>query len=365
MPFTAPALRAKELTVRRAASPAEETVRTARTSAGTTSRVVRKENLRSRVVVSLSTGPRHAMDLSVAGSTRFRPKGDAEGRGYHESVSQLTPEERGELAYYAGYEPPEPVRHEPRFRFLRKLAAPFVLVGALLLKFKFIFFAIFKFKIFTTSGTMLVSVAAYTLFWGWKFAFGFVLLMFVHEMGHVLEAKRQGIPVSAPIFIPFLGAAIIPKAAFPNVWAEAKLAAGGPILGSIGAAAVWIAGEAYDSEFLIALAFTGFFLNLINLLPVSPLDGGRMAAALHPALWIVGLIGLVGLTFLAPNPILILILVLGGLDVWNRWKTRNSVAGLEYYRVEPWQKGVIAGLYLGLIIALAASMSATHIEKDF
>ena len=365
MPFTAPALRANELTVWRAASPTDETVSTARTSAGTTSRVVRKENLRSRVVVSLSTGRCDPMGLSVSGSTRFRPKGDSEGRGYHESVSQLTPEEQAELAYYAGYEPPEPVRHEPRFRILRKLATPFVLLGALLLKFKFIFFAIFKFKIFTTSATMLVSVGAYTLFWGWKFAVGFVLLMLVHELGHVFEAKRQGIPVSAPIFIPFLGAAIIPKEAFPNVWAEAKLAAGGPIMGSIGAAAVWIAGEAYDSEFLIALAFTGFFLNLINLLPVSPLDGGRMAAALHPGLWIVGLIGLAGLTVLAPNPILILILVLGALDVWNRWKTRKSLEGVEYYRVETWQKGVIAGLYLGLVIALALAMSATHIEKDF
>jgi Zn-dependent protease len=317
------------------------------------------------VVVYLSTGWRHAMGLAVKGSTRFRPKGESEGRGYHDSVSQLTPEEQAELAYYAGYEPPEPVRHEPRFRILRKLATPFVVLGALLLKFKFIFFAIFKFKIFTTSATMLVSVGAYTLFWGWKFAVGFVLLMFVHEMGHVLEAKRQGIPVSAPIFIPFLGAAIIPKEAFPNAWAEAKLAVAGPILGSIGAAGVWIAGEAYDSEFLIALAFTGFFLNLINLLPVSPLDGGRMAAALHPGLWIVGLIGLAGLTILAPNPILILILVLGGLDVWNRWKTRKSLEGVEYYRVEPWQKVVVAGLYLGLVITLAVAMSATHIEKDF
>ena len=70
-----------------------------------------------------------------------------------------------------------------------------------------------------------------------------------------------------------------------------------------------------------------------------------MAAALHPGLWIVGLIGLAGLTILAPNPILILILVLGALDVWHRWSTRKSVAGLEYYRVERWQKGVVAGLY--------------------
>ena len=279
-------------------------------------------------------------------------------------MSQLTPEERAELAYYAGYEPPEPVRHEPRFRILRKLAAPIIFLGVLLAKFKWLLLAVFKIKIFTTSATMLVSVGAYALFWGWKFALGFVLLMLVHELGHVLEAKRQGIPVSAPIFIPFLGAAIIPKEAFPNAWAEAKMAAAGPILGSLGAAAVWIAGEAYDSELLIALAFTGFLLNLFNLLPVSPLDGGRMAAALHPVLWLVGLAGLALLTFLAPNPILLIILVLGGLEVWNRWRTRNDPTGAEYYRVQPWQKVTIAALYAGLVVSLSLAMSATHIEKD-
>jgi Zn-dependent protease len=279
-------------------------------------------------------------------------------------VSQLTPEERAELAYYAGYEPPEPVKHEPRFRILRKLAAPFILLGILLAKFKFLFVALFKIKIFTTSATMLVSVAAYALFWGWRFAVGFVLLMLVHELGHVLEAKRQGIPVSAPIFIPFLGAAIIPKEAFKDAWAEAKMAAGGPILGSLGAAAVWVAGEVYDSELLIALAFTGFLLNLFNLLPVSPLDGGRMAAALHPALWLVGLAGLALLTFLAPNPILILILVLGGLEVWGRWRGRQDPAGAAYYRVQPWQKVAIAGIYAALVLSLSLGMSATHIEKD-
>ena len=280
-------------------------------------------------------------------------------------MSQLTPEERAELAYYSGYEPPEPVRHEPRFRILRKLATPLILLGALLWKFKFIAAAIFKFKIITTSATMLVSVGAYALFWGWKFALGFVLLMLVHELGHVLEAKRQGIPVSAPIFIPFLGAAIIPKEAFANVWAEAKMAAGGPILGSLGAAAVWIAGEVYDSELLVALAFTGFLLNLFNLLPVSPLDGGRMAAALHPALWIVGLVGLAALTFVAPNPILILILVLGAMDVWSRWRARGQEGGSSYYRIAPWQRAVVGVLYVGLAVSLAVAMSASHIEKDF
>ena len=195
--------------------------------------------------------------------------------------------------------------------------------------------AIFKFKIFTVAGSMLVSIGAYALFWGWQFAVGFVLLLLVHELGHVLEAKRQGLPVSAPMFIPFLGALITLKRLPDNAWNEAKVAIAGPILGGLGAAAVWGVGEYFDSELLVALAFTGFFLNLFNLAPISPLDGGRIVAAIHPALWIVGLLGLLGLTIVAPNPILILILVLGGLESWRRWQHRRNPEGEAYYRVSP------------------------------
>jgi Zn-dependent protease len=279
-------------------------------------------------------------------------------------VSQLTPEERAELAYYAGYEPPEPVRHEPRFRILRKLAAPFVLLGALLLKFKFILAAVFKLKIFTTSATMLVSVAAYALLWGWKFAIGFVALLFIHEMGHVLEAKRQGIPVSAPMFIPFLGALITMKRMPDNAWKEALVALAGPIVGSLGAAGFWAYGEAADSELFVALAFVGFLLNLFNLLPVIPLDGGRAVAALHPAIWLVGLAGLLGLAFFFPNPILIIVLVFGGMELWTRWRMRKHPEFQAYYKVEPWQRAVVAVVYVGLAVSLALAMSATHIEKD-
>jgi Zn-dependent protease len=279
-------------------------------------------------------------------------------------VSQLSPEERAELAYYAGYEPPEPVKREPRFRLLRKLAAPFVVLGLLLAKFKFILAAIFKLKIFTTSATMLVSVGAYALLWCWKFAFCFVALLFVHEMGHVLEAKRQGLPVSAPTFIPFLGAMITMKRMPENAWKEALVALAGPIVGSLGAAGFWAYGEAADSELFVALAFVGFLLNLFNLLPVIPLDGGRAVAALHPAIWLVGLAGLLALAFFFPNPILIIVLVLGGMELWNRWRMRSHPEFQAYYKVAPWQRGVVAALYLGLAVTLALAMSATHIEKD-
>ena len=277
-------------------------------------------------------------------------------------MSQVTPEP----AQYDPYEPyePAPVRPEPRFRLLRKLAAPLILLGAFFAKFKFILLAIFKFKVVTTSLSMLVSIGAYTLLWGWKFALGFVVLLFVHEAGHALEAKRQGLPVSAPIFIPFLGAAILLKENPQNVWREAQIALAGPIIGSLGAAAVWWYGEATDNNLLIALAFTGFFLNLFNLLPIVPLDGGRAVAALHPAFWLVGLIGLAALTFFAPNPILILILAVSAFELWNRWRARGTPEYQGYYRIAAWQRVAVAVVYLGLAAALAVAMSASYIERD-
>jgi Zn-dependent protease len=150
-----------------------------------------------------------------------------------------------------------------------------------------------------------------------------------------------------------------------DAWREAQVALAGPILGSLGAAGVWLAGEALDSELLVALAFTGFFLNLFNLLPVVPLDGGRAMAAVHPAMWALGLAGLVALAFWHPNPILLLVLVFGGLELWNRWRNRHSPEAQAYYRVAPWQRLAAGGTYLGLAALLAVAMTATHIERTF
>jgi Zn-dependent protease len=258
-----------------------------------------------------------------------------------------------------------PIRRPVTFRdILRRLWAPIAAVGFFLWKLKFVFAAIFKFKLFTIAGSMLVSIGAYALLWGWQFAVGFVLLLLVHELGHVWEAKRQGLPVSAPMFIPFLGALITLKQLPDNAWAEAKVAIAGPILGGVGTAAVWGVGEYLDSDLLIALAFTGFFLNLFNLAPISPLDGGRIVAAIHPGLWLAGLAVLLGLTILAPNPILILILVLGGLESWRRWKHRHLPESETYYRVTPAQRVITGVAYIALAALLTGGMSATFVERD-
>jgi Zn-dependent protease len=255
----------------------------------------------------------------------------------------------------------EPVRPSSGLReLLRKLAAPVVALVLFVVKFGGL---LLKLKVVTTGASMLVSIAAYAWIWGLPFAVGFVLLILVHELGHVLELRRQGVPASAPLFIPFLGAVIGMRELPDDAWKEAKVALAGPLLGSFGAAACWVAGEATGSDLLMALAFVGFFLNLFNLVPIVPLDGGRAAGALHPALWFVGLLLMVGLLAVRPNPVLVMIVVIGGLDLWRRWRERGDAA--DYYRLTTGQRAAVAIAYLGLVVALGLAMSVTHVERTF
>ena len=264
------------------------------------------------------------------------------------------------------YQPPEPYRDyepiqpEPGWRStLRKAWAPIAAAGAALVKYGAVLFkAKFLFSIF-------VSFGVYLWIGGIWFAVGLIVLLFVHEMGHVIEAKHQGLDVTAPMFIPLLGAMITMKENPRDAWHEARLALAGPILGSLGAAAIYLAGVAEDSNRLKAIAFLGFFLNLFNLLPVVPLDGGRAVAALHPALWLVGLLGLGALVFLRPNPILILILVFAAMELWRRWQMRDHPMARAYYRVLPWQRAAVAVAYFGLAALLVLGMHETHVPRSF
>ena len=129
-----------------------------------------------------------------------------------------------------------------------------------------------------------------------------MLLLMVHEMGHVIQLRREGVPASAPMFIPFLGAFVGMKEMPKNAWAEAKVGLAGPVLGTLGAGVCLAAAVATDSDLLRAVAYTAFFLNLFNLIPVVPLDGGRAAAAFHPAFWFVGRVRGGAAVLLAPQP---------------------------------------------------------------
>jgi Zn-dependent protease len=268
--------------------------------------------------------------------------------------------------YYPPAYTPEPVQRRPWWKgTLGVLGAAGLLIVKFGAKLKAVLLLLPKLKLFTTSASMLVSIGAYALIWGWKFAVGLVLLLFVHEMGHVWQARREGLAASAPLFIPFLGAAIALKELPKDAAVEARVGLAGPILGSLGACvplAIWLAtGE----EFWQALAFFGFFLNLFNLAPVLPLDGGRAMSALTPWMWIVGYTLLVAATVAFPNPILLLILLFGGLETYRRWKERKNPEAQRFHTLRPSTRAAVAVTYVGLALALVVGMEATFLERDF
>ena len=251
---------------------------------------------------------------------------------------------------------------EQRKPSLKNILITLGVVGALLLKFKSLAFAILKFfpLMLKTGGTMFLSIGLYAIYWGWKFAAGFVLLMLVHECGHLLAAKRIGLKVGAPVFIPFMGAFIALKEAPKDAWIEAQVGIGGPLLGSLGAFVCLLLYAPTRDPLYIALAYSGFFLNLFNLIPIGMLDGGRVVAAISPFLWLVGaVITGVMLVYTGFNIILLLILVfcLPSVLLLFREKTDEE---RRYYTVSLPKRLLISFLYFGLAGMLAIATMLTH-----
>ena len=245
----------------------------------------------------------------------------------------------------------------------KRLAGLLAPLAALAVKAKSLLLLVGNIKLFATFGSMAVSIVAYGWLFGYTFAVGFVLLLLLHELGHVIQLRREGIRASAPVFIPFLGAMIASKSLGKDAAAEARVGLAGPILGSIATLvpfAIWLA---TGDEFWRALAYLGFFLNLFNLLPVVPLDGGRAMAALSPAVWVVGLAGLIVLAFIYPSPILILIVLFGGYESYRRWKSRNLPQNQAYYAVPARTRAIVAVVYLGLAAALSVGVAETFVSR--
>lgn len=254
-------------------------------------------------------------------------------------------------------------KERKRSRF-KKLGGPLILLVLLAGKAKGLVLALAKIKAVTTLGTMFVSIAAYALAFGWPFAVGFVLLIFVHEMGHVIQLRREGVEASAPIFIPFLGAVIAAKSLGEDAAAEARVGLAGPILGTAGTLiplAVWLA---TGSDLWQALAYVGFFINLINLLPVLPLDGGRAMAVLGPKVWIAGILIAVAAAVIFLGPIMLLIvLILGGPELYHRFKNRHSEESRKYHSVPTKTKFAVAAVYLSLTALLIVGIAETYVPR--
>jgi Zn-dependent protease len=256
-------------------------------------------------------------------------------------------------------------QHEHDSFFRRRIAPLGAALIALLAKLKSILLILGQVKLLATAGTMLVSVVAYATIWGFSFALGFVILLLVHEMGHVVALRREGIKASAPMFIPFMGALITARSLGEDALAEARTGLAGPILGSLGAAVCVVIWQITGHDYWRALAFTGFLLNLFNLLPVVPLDGGRAMAAMAPWMWFVGFAAMIALAVIWPNPIILIIVVFAAFETWRRWKQRRAggVAQEAYYRVSPRNRALVALTYLTLIALLVIGMDATHLPR--
>ncbi len=216
-------------------------------------------------------------------------------------------------------------------------------------------------KLLTTGGTMLLSLAVYATIWGWRYAAGFIALLFAHELGHVIAARQRGLPVSAPAFIPFMGAFITMRGQPENVETEAHVAIGGPLLGTIAAFGMYFWAREEDSQLLLAIAYAGFFLNLFNLLPISPLDGGRITAVLGPRIWFLGVPILLGLMLWRPSPVLIVVALMAAPQVMKAWRHDPAAPeNVAYYGIPAQAKLEYMALYLGLAALLALMTEGVH-----
>ena len=245
--------------------------------------------------------------------------------------------------------PPRPSR--PQKSFLQNIGAWIVGIAVAIAKFKFLIFGALK-----TSLSMLFMIWVYSLIFGWRFAAGLVFLIFVHEMGHVFAAKWLGMPVSAPLFIPFIGASIIMKQSPRDAWTEALMAYGGPFAGCIGSWICWFIALQLGERWVMAVASVSFPINLFNMIPVPPLDGGRICAAVSPWFWIIGLLllGASVIYFHAWNSIVIIVLVL--IVALPRIKQtlfgRSTPEMQAYYNTHISNRLSMALMYVGLIAAL-------------
>ena len=265
----------------------------------------------------------------------------------------------GIVAYFAwrgvalpslpGDKPPEPSRVA---KTIARWGAPGAAVIWLLSKGKWLL-AAGKFLKLGTLGTMLLSFVVYGQFFGWAMGAGLVLLIFVHEMGHAVAMKRMGVPFSAPVFIPFVGAWIAMKDHPKDAWVEAVVGIGGPVLGSLGAAVCLLLAMTTGSDLMYVWAAMGFLLNLFNLVPISPLDGGRIVGVFGRWLWGLGYLLGFGLFLVWRSPILILILLMGLMSLGRLLRPPPG-----YHDVAPWKKWSMASAYGGLIVALIGGLAA-------
>ncbi|HET9961896.1 MAG TPA: site-2 protease family protein [Nitrospiraceae bacterium] len=217
-------------------------------------------------------------------------------------------------------------------------------------------------KVAVTGGTMLLSMVAYSFIFGWWYAAGFVLLILVHELGHYMAARQRQLDVGAPTFIPFVGAWIQLKDQPMDVETEAYVGIAGPVAGTIAATVCYYAAEVMDNKLLLALSYAGFMINLFNLIPLSPLDGGRITAIISPRVWWLGVPILIGLFMMNQSPMLLLVAIMAIPHLMSTLRGgADRPADSRYYDVPSGTRYSYALVYLGLAAFLGIMSYETHL----
>lgn len=212
-------------------------------------------------------------------------------------------------------------------------------------------------KIALTGGTMLLSVVVYAFVFGWKYAVGFVVLLFVHELGHYWAAKARGLAVGAPAFIPFVGAWVQLKDLPHDAETDAWIGLAGPLLGTAGALVCYLLARSWGLDWLLAVSYAGLFLNLFNLIPLMPFDGGRITAVLSPRLWLLGVPVLGALFLWRPSPMLLLMALLAAPHLWQAIRGPKDSAYYAVSAAKKWEYGL---MYVALAAFLAVMTHDVH-----
>lgn len=268
-------------------------------------------------------------------------------------------------------------RRGSKKKLLGGLGAAGVAIAGLLVKFKMILIvlldikwvaALSKFGLASISA--FISAAVYARFFGWSFAIGFVLLLLIHEMGHAVIMKLKGIPFGGMIFIPMLGAAVFMKRRPGNVRDEAEVGIAGPIAGALASLAALLiaysqANATGSAGIWAPLAYFGCFLNLFNLIPIVPFDGGRVLAAIDRRVWLLGFLVLVAIQVWQwwtgnSSLWLLIFIVIAAADFWARRSTGKTPGELAYYAVPLGERIIIGLAYFALAVALVMGMTLAH-----
>jgi len=224
---------------------------------------------------------------------------------------------------------------------------------------KYVLLVALKFPAFATLATGLLSVGVYALIYPWQVAVGIVVMILIHEMGHVVEIRRQGMQATAPIFIPLLGAAIFQRSHPTSAINQAKIGIAGPIAGTLAAIAAVAVYAATANPIYLVMAYFGFFINLFNLIPFGMLDGGWILAPVSKWIQVIGL-GLLAALFLlrSVSPFVLLIVLLGIPLVYRRFKDPAYDA---YLTSGPLSERLALGLgWLALVVILGFGMFQTE-----